>query len=317
MINLDEFEVDPLASYGGADGGKLGIVVDGTRYMVKIASKKPVRGELTYINGCYSEHVSCTVLRSIGLNAQETMLGTLTVRGKERVVVACKDFTDEDTNLADFASLRNRCIESSQEGYGTDLKEIEATIEEQQWVPQEELEGFFWNMFIGDALVANFDRHNGNWGFLVNRRAGTVRIAPIFDCGSCLFPQLPIESYRDVLNNPEEIRSRVYTYPSSALKMNGRKINYFEFISSMSSEECLEALKRLAPRIREDVITSAVEGCDGLSDIQREFYTTILLERKKCLIDGPFEIRSARCAPRARHTRSRGPCTFPARSRQA
>lgn len=25
---------------------------------------------------------------------------------------------------------------------------------------------YFWDMFVVDALLGNFDRHNGNWGFL-------------------------------------------------------------------------------------------------------------------------------------------------------
>ena len=28
----------------------------------------------------------------------------------------------------------------------------------------------FWDMFIIDALIGNHDRHNGNWGFLLNKK---------------------------------------------------------------------------------------------------------------------------------------------------
>ena len=44
-------------------------------------------------------------------------------------------------------------------------------------------------MFIVDALIGNWDRHNGNWGFLYNTVTDEIALAPGYDCGSCLFPQ--------------------------------------------------------------------------------------------------------------------------------
>ena len=48
-------------------------------------------------------------------------------------------------------------------------------------------------MFITDTLVGSFDRHNGNWGFLIDEEKQKVEIAPIYDCASCLYPQLTDE----------------------------------------------------------------------------------------------------------------------------
>ena len=96
----------------------------------------------------------------------------------------------------EFAQLKNTCIDSEQRGYGTDVDSIMATIDEQQLIPPEELRGFFWDMFIADALLGNFDRHNGNWGILVDEAKRTAEIAPIYDCGSCLYPQLAPEKWR-------------------------------------------------------------------------------------------------------------------------
>ena len=44
----------------------------------------------------------------------------------------------------------------------------------------------FGILFIIDSLIGNTDRHNGNWGFLVNKKTGQVTFSPIYDCGSCL-----------------------------------------------------------------------------------------------------------------------------------
>lgn len=81
-------------------------------------------------------------------------------------------------------------IDSAHEGRGTELVDLEEAFSLQQFVAPDAVARFFWRMFVVDALLGNFDRHNGNWGFLVdpsdNWRAS---IAPVFDCGSCLLPQ--------------------------------------------------------------------------------------------------------------------------------
>ena len=79
-------------------------------------------------------------------------------------------------------------------------------------------------MFIADALVGNFDRHNGNWGFLIDEEKKSVEIAPIYDCASCLYPQLTDEKIKEIINDEEEINARIYIFPTSALKENDKKI---------------------------------------------------------------------------------------------
>ena len=43
---------------------------------------------LSYTNSCISEYVSCKILKTLGLNSQDTMLG----KYNNKIVVACKDF---------------------------------------------------------------------------------------------------------------------------------------------------------------------------------------------------------------------------------
>lgn len=57
-------------------------------------------------------------------------------------------------------------VDSARSGYGTELKDILETFNVQDVIDPEELENHFWNMFIVDSLIGNWDRHNGNWGFL-------------------------------------------------------------------------------------------------------------------------------------------------------
>ncbi len=67
-------------------------------------------------------------------------------------------------------------------------------------------------------------------GFLINETLEKVEIAPIFDCASCLYPQLTDEKISEIINNKDEMEARVFVFPTSALKINDKKINYFEFI---------------------------------------------------------------------------------------
>ncbi|MDA6840105.1 hypothetical protein OSL57_25655, partial [Escherichia coli] len=96
---------------------------------------------------------------------QDTLLGNYTdSRGKSKLVVACRDFTEGGKRLIEFAQLKNTCIDSEQNGYGKELDSILEAVNEQTLYPADELRAFFWDMFIADAFLGNFDRHNGNWG---------------------------------------------------------------------------------------------------------------------------------------------------------
>lgn len=214
-----------------------------------------------------------------GLNVQKTILGTYSSQGNTKTVVACKDFTSYGKIFKQFAELKNSQIETSKNGYGTELNEVIETIEEQQIYDAKELKEFFWNMFIADALVGNFDRHNGNWGFLIDEAKQSVEIAPIYDCASCLYPQLTDERIKEIINNEDEINARVYVFPTSALKEDGKKINYFEYISSLKNEDCNSAIMRIVPLIDLNKINNIIEQTPEISEIRKEFYKKIIKER--------------------------------------
>ena len=83
---------------------------------------------LSYTNSCISEYVSCKILKTLGLNSQDTMLG----KYNNKIVVACKDFRKKNEFFSDFASLKNTIIESSSGGYDTELSDILETIDTQE-----------------------------------------------------------------------------------------------------------------------------------------------------------------------------------------
>ena len=232
-----------------------------------------------YSNNCISEYISCNIMKTLGLKVQNTILGTYKSNNIIKVVVACKDFTTKGGILKQFAELKNSQIESSKNGYGTELSEVIETIEQQQIYDVKELKEFFWNMFIADCLVGNFDRHNGNWGFLINEAEKKIGIAPIYDCASCLYPQLTDERIEEIINDKEEMEARVFVFPTSALKINDKKINYYEYISSLKNKDCNDALVRLFSKINLKEINKIIDNTDYISEIRKDFYKKIIKMR--------------------------------------
>ncbi|MEG0874818.1 MAG: CtkA family protein, partial [Clostridiales bacterium] len=232
------------------------------------------------------------ILASIGLPVQDTLLGTYTdKRGKEKLVVACKDFTADGKRLMEFAHLKNTCVDSEQNGYGTELDSILKAIDEQVLIPAPELRAFFWELFVADAWLGNFDRHNGNWGILIDEQKQHAEIAPIYDCGSCLYPQMDVRDMAKVLGDESEINQRIYTFPTSAIVDSGKKISYFDFISSLESAECSEALERIAGRIDMKKVHEIIAATPAISDLQKDFYQTMIAERKEKILDYSMALR--------------------------
>lgn len=272
-------------TYAGANGSKISVVYNDELYMLKFPAIPGINKNMSYANGCISEYIGCHVFESIGIPVQETLLGTYTINQKEKIVVACKDFTVGGFVLQDFASLKNTIIDSTHNGYGTELSDIVKTLDEQTAIDPQVLSNWFWDMFIVDALIGNWDRHNGNWGFLYNSDTDDISLAPIYDCGSCLFPQADEEIMRRTLSNQEELEIRVFERPLSGIKIDGQKIQYFNFISSLKNKECNKALKRIVPKIDLNKIYSIVDDTPFISELQKEFYKTMLRERKERILD--------------------------------
>ena len=276
--------------YAGANGNKICIMYEGEPYMLKFPSMARRNKDMSYSNSCFSEYLGCQIYESIGIPVQKTMLGTYVVRGREKIVVACGDFTEPGIVLQDFASLKNQMIDSERNGYGTELSDILLTFEEQNILDSVILKERFWDMFIVDALIGNWDRHNGNWGFLYDTRTDGMSLAPVYDCGSSLYPQADENIMKSVLEKPGELNARIYEVPTSAIMINGKKIKYFDFISSLGNEDCNCAMRRIVPRIDLEHIRQIIEDTPLLSGLQRRFLYTMLAERKRLILDFSLEM---------------------------
>lgn len=205
------------------------------------------------------------------------------------MVVACKDFTEPNKIFYDFASLKNSIINSSKLGFGTELDEVLDVILEQNLYDKVKLKEFFWQMFIVDSFVGNFDRHNGNWGFLVDNKTNQVLIAPIFDCASCLYPKIDDENIKNILDNEKELEKRVFTFPNSALKKTFKLSPYF-YINSFENVDCNRALFEIFPRIDMKKIDEIIDNTPYISDVRKNFYKIILSKRYEMILKPTYEL---------------------------
>ena len=274
-------------TYGGANGQKFQILYNNKRYMLKFPAKPKLNQDMSYANSCVSEYLGSHIFSLAGIKAQETLLGTYNANGKERIVVACKDFiSSPEISIQDFTSIKNTVIDSEQLGAGTELSDIMYAIDNQNHYDPKKMKEYFWDMFIVDAFIGNWDRHNGNWGLLYNEAKDEVLgFCPVFDCGSALFPQADEKIMRQVLTSKEDMAYRVFEIPLSAIKQNGQKISYYKFISSLANKDCNAALKRIVPKLNLSAINQLIDETPYVSELQKQFYKTILSARKELILD--------------------------------
>lgn len=273
-------------AYSGANGKKIAVEYGGEQFMLKFPpSGKEKPTELSYTNSCFSEHIGSSIFNTLGLTAQKTMIGKFRVGEKVKIVCACGDFTVGGKQLYDFCAIKNTVIDSEHGGTGTELADITDTIAQQAFVNPQILSVHFWDMFVVDAFLGNFDRHNGNWGFLVDMKTQETSIAPVYDCGSCLLPQADEKIMNAVLTNEDELNARIYQFPTSAIKLDGKKINYYDFLLSGDSKECNIAIKKIIPKIDLKTIDEFIDKIEGLTALHKSFYKYYLKARyEKILI---------------------------------
>ena len=277
-------------AYNGANGKKIAIDYKGKQYMLKFppsGAKKPTN--LSYTNSCISEHIGSTIFNMLGIPAQKTLLGNFTVNGKEKLVCACGDFTADGKIFYDFCSIKNTIIDSEHEGTGTELSDILESIEKQKFVNPVKLNEHFWNMFVIDAFLGNFDRHNGNWGFLYDNKTEKAKIAPIFDCGSCLLPQADEKIMKNILEDENELNARIFVFPTSAVKVYGQKVNYYNFLMSHEYSDCDKAIIRIVPKINMEQIEQFINEIQYISDFEKNFYKVYINARYKKIMLPVYE----------------------------
>ena len=270
--------------YSGAERKK-SIMINGNAYLVKF--QKNSREGLRFNH--VSEYLGSHIFAMLGIETQETNLGLY--NGEN--IVAIKDFLEEDETFVPFNGVGDSSLEQDKEKYQYTYDDIiEMLKDNMKLTDVEQTIDLFWDMFIIDALIANFDRHGSNWGFI--KKDNKYRLSPIFDNGSSLFPQLNTDEKIDaVLNDQSEIDQRIYKFPTSQVKYHGKKSSYYEVISSLEFEECNRALVRITERVDLNKINKLIDSIEAISEKRKEFYKTILKQRfEKILLESYNKLKS-------------------------
>ena len=281
MIDFSK-AIEELNSYKGSEKKKT-LIYDNKKYLVKFPD--PIRQKnknISYINNAFSEFVGSNIFKIIGLEVQNTLLGTYMDNEKEKIVCACEDFTSEDNKLYEFESLALSV--NTDKKIDTELLDITEVIDilqkESSIIITDNIKEKFWDMFVVDSLIGNTDRHNGNWGLLVNVKTKKAIFSPIYDNGSCLNPLIEEENF-EKMSDTEIKNLAVNCY--SCIKENGKKINYNSYIKSMKNNECNSAIKRIFPKINITLINEFIDNISCMSNKRKEFYKKIIFYRYEVL----------------------------------
>ena len=270
--------IEEFNNYKGSEKKKT-LIYNNKKYLVKFPD--PVREkdkDISYINNAFSEYIGSNIFKICGFEVQNTILGKYNYNGKEKIVCACEDFTNDENILYEFENLA--LSTNPDKKIETELNDIMEVIEESKMVNAQETKQKFWDMFVIDSLIGNTDRHNGNWGFLLNKNTGKVQFSPIYDCGSALNPMLEDEEIKKI-NETELKNLAINCY--SCLKENGKKINYMTYMKQMKNKECNNAIKRLFLNINMDIINKFIDSVEGMSTARKDFYKKMIEKRYEIL----------------------------------
>ncbi len=266
--------------YGGSER-KEGITVDGVDYMIKY-QKVTAFGKR---NNHISEFIGSHIFDLCGIEAHKTYLG---YRNGEQVV-ACKDFNVAGKQFVPFNDVGESTLDQDKEMYQYDYDDIMRMLKDNSKLTNvEETISLFWRIYIVDALLGNFDRHGANWGFLKENNKYTL--APVFDNGSCLFPNMTDEKeMMDIIASNEETDKRVYQFPTSQVKLNNKKSSYYEVINSLQFTECNAALRYVMAQMDLKKAEELIEETPLISDVQRRFYKHMIFARYNSILKASFE----------------------------
>ena len=277
MINFTNCK-EELNNYKGSEKKKT-LIYDGKKYLVKFPD--PIREKnknISYINNAFSEYIGSNIFKMVGFPTQNTIIGVYKYNEKEKIVCACEDFTNSNKVLYEFENLA--LSTNPDKKIETELTDILSVLDENNIINIPKIKEKFWDMFVIDSLIGNTDRHNGNWGFLVDTKTDKIEFAPIYDCGSCLNPMIDDDEIKKLQDNDiKNLAINCY----SCLKENGKKINYMTYIKECKNEECNKAILRVFKNIKIDEINKFIDEISCMSNERKEFYKKIINIRYKII----------------------------------
>ena len=96
---------EELNNYKGSEKKKT-LIYNNKKYLVKFPNPIIYKNKnISYINNALSEYIGSNIFKFANFDKKNNILGKYEYNGKEKIVCACKDFTDSEHVLYEFQSL--------------------------------------------------------------------------------------------------------------------------------------------------------------------------------------------------------------------
>ncbi len=214
--------------------------------------------------------------------------------GENKPVVACKNFIPQGYSMIEFRAMEDALLVDKKAGKNPRITDIYEIMRGGNVYFSKEAGAIalqkYWDTFILDAMLGNFDRHANNWAYFIKNDKTDLIIAPIYDCGSCLYPQLSDAAIPAILSSQKEIEMRIDKFPTAALELQDKtKANYKDYINSLDNDDCTAALIRVYSQIDMKIIEKTINNNPAISDVRKVFYTTMIQNRIERILEPAYE----------------------------
>ena len=254
--------------YGGRDE-KLAIVYNGRPALLKFQNSNMVGYPR---QNHIAEYAASHIFSICGFQTQVTYLGTY----EGRPCVVCEDFVQEGEELVTLEGSLKGNESLLQRTYSFD--EIRNLLQVPTKLTGLDASSFYFDLYIMDAFLANWDRHCQNWGFI--KKNGKYRFAPIYDNAGCLYSYADgKQRIEDTLQYPLLMKTAIEDYPSSRLRAPSGRNAYYHVLKECEEKELDEAILRIYPRINLEEIFHFLEDLLQENQLLLHYYKVLLKAR--------------------------------------
>lgn len=229
----------------------------------------------------FAEYAASHIFTLCGFAAQQTLIGVY----QGRNCVYCEDFVSEDEELWTLEKVLGMKRSLLQWNYSRD--EILALLHIADEVTGLDATSFYFDLYVLDALLANWDRHCQNWGFL--RKDGKFRFSPVYDNAGCLYSYADsLERIQDTLTYPVLLKNAIEDYPSTRLRAHSGYTSFF-YVFQEEYPEIDEAVLRVYPRIDLEKIISFLNEETSVEPLRLRYYEALLRARYEQILTPRYQ----------------------------
>lgn len=146
----------------------------------------------------------------------------------------------------------------------------------------------FLFVIVFDALIANGDRHQDNWGITKHFSNGQIFISPLYDNSACLARELDEQKINDFIDSDEKLLRYIYKGKSKIGIGKTKNINHFSLIKTIGLQypNKVKELIKTFRKLDEYKITDMVNQIptEFVSDDHKVIIIKIILKRKNILL---------------------------------